>query len=337
MTDARAKPPTSLDDRLRLQRWIAAVGLTAVAEEAGRADTRETNAMALLGGHAACETLLGLLVGTREDRRNQEVAFSQLVKDADGAVTGGLGQDLIADLRAIHRMRNAFVHASNAVHADEAARATSAARRLLDAAAAHLPETPAVPWGAGIATAIANIIEVEAVGLWLRHADEMLAGGRVELAADGCARALDAALARTRPRLRHDRNLSSNVSRRELRTLSAGGGTDRLDSEIASRIEGLDAWVLSLALGLQPATYSDIRAIVGSELPADLGGAPRPVMRPSNTPDQDDVRRALSTVSEAIFRLWATGTLRAAEYDEKLVELAQPFLADPSGYATGGR
>lgn len=42
-----------------------AVDLTSAAEDVVRADSPEANAMALLGAHAACEALLGLLATRR--------------------------------------------------------------------------------------------------------------------------------------------------------------------------------------------------------------------------------------------------------------------------------
>lgn len=330
-TMAGMSQSTSLDERLRLQRWIAAIGLTAAAEDAGRVDTAETNALALLGAHAACEALLGLLAGIRRYKQGDEYSFPRLLDDAARKVQ--LSPDLTDDLEAAHRVRNGFVHASNAVHTNEAARATASARRLMDVvsdqafAAGHLPS------GAGVATAVAGLIGIEAVGIWLRHADEMLAAGQIGLAGDSCARAMDAALQRTRPRLRQGKSLSRAASMRDLDRLSSGLGFDRHEREVAERIEGLQSWVVPLALGLPPARYRRIRDAVGSVMPMDMGGSPAPVHPPRTPTSEAEIRRTLASVSEVILRLWAMESLEARKGDDQIVQLAQPFLESPSRYA----
>lgn len=181
-----SEAPVTFAERDRLQRWIAGIGLAQAAEDIARLDTPEANALALIGAHSACESLLGLLYGKRRYKRSEDVPLPTLIADVDKQI--GLDPDLADDPDAMHRMRNGFVHASNTVHANEAARAIAAARRLLDIVAER--SVPGVPLasGHGVASAVAAIVEVEALGMWLRHADEMLAAGRLELAADGCAR-----------------------------------------------------------------------------------------------------------------------------------------------------
>lgn len=55
--------PASSRQRRKLYRWVAAVGMLATAEDQRGADVPETNAVALLAAHAACESMLGLIVG----------------------------------------------------------------------------------------------------------------------------------------------------------------------------------------------------------------------------------------------------------------------------------
>jgi hypothetical protein len=83
-------------------------------------------------------------------------------------------------------------------------------------------------------------------------------------------------------------------------------------------------------------SYHHLRDIIGRELPEDLGGHPRRVLRPGAVPvDEDNVRRAIAQAAEIIFRLWAMGSLRAKDHDAELVFLAQEFIANPSGYTAG--
>lgn len=326
-------PPIARRDRIILQRWLAAVGLIRSAEESARIDTPETNASALLSAHAACEALLGLIAGVQPYKRGEDIPFGRLL--AKSATRARLRRDVTDDLDAVHRMRNDFVHASTAIHASEAGRAIDSARRLLDIAPRRVTGVFALSGSGGIGSAVASIIDVEAVGMWLRHADEMLRKGRLELAADGCARALDAAINRTKPRLYKDQRLSREASSMDLDHYASGTGRDRLRGALASRIEGLDAWVLPLALGLSPAAYVHLRGLVGRQEDYDLRGGPVPVRRPATPPDRDGVRQALSTTAEIVFRLWASGVLVPWERDDRIVELAAPFLADPSGLAAG--
>lgn len=321
--------PATLDDRLQLQRWIAAIGLTAAGEDAGRLDTVETNALSLLAAYAACEALLGLLGGTRPYKRGEEVTFPTLMRDAEANVR--LEKGLKNDLLAVYRMRNDFVHAGNTVHTNEAARATSAARRLLDVVPGQMAMAATLEPRAGIASAIAAIIDVPVVGLWLREADQALAADRLEYAAECCARVLDAVLRRAKPRLHTDTDLSTEVSFSDMRRLSGGMGFDRHARNLAVRIEGLQEWIVPLALGMAPAAYAWLRSVVGQVSGGDLGGYPTPVERRGEPPAGADVRKALSTVSELVYRMWAIGSLRSFDDDERIVELAMTYVAAESG------
>lgn len=235
---------------MRLRRWLAAVGLTSAAEDVARVDTPETNAMALLGAHAACEALLGLLAGTARHRPGPEVRFSGLVTAAEANVT--LEPDLVDDLDAMHRIRNDFVHASSTVAGDEVARAISNARRLLELPTTnHSTSIATASDHFGPATAVAEVIGLEPVGIWLRDADEMRSLGCLSDAADGLARALNAALLRTKPRLLPVSDAGRSV--RDLQRLGAGFGPDRDEEVTRAELAGLHRWLLPLALGIPPA------------------------------------------------------------------------------------
>lgn len=331
--------------RRRMRRWITAIALLDAAARSARIDTPETNAMALLSAHAAAETLLGLIVGHRTYKRGEDIPFPRLVQDAvDGLKrrrARALVPDLLDDLDAMHRARNSFVHAASAVPASEVEQAIGAARELAE----HIPSQSTS--GGGIADAIAGIIDIDYVSMWLRHADDMLRTGRHQYAADGLARALDAAIRRTHPPLvdRRDRTLSQQEERdaldqrvQGLRQVSLGARVTRARPiGLGRAIEGLSDWVLPLAIGLSPAAYSAMRSTIGYESRVDLSGAPLPVDRPTQKPTEDEVRRAAGTVGVVIFQLWASGTLRSADADPDLMRLAQSFVADPKGIAADGR
>jgi hypothetical protein len=322
-------------------RWLAAVGLTATAEDIARVDTAETNAMALLGAHAACEALLGLLAGVQRHTGPKEVFFWQLLEEAKKKVNTPKAKvriepDMADDLDAMHQIRNAFVHASNTVSAVEAERAISNARRLLELVPAKL----AVPWrlpaGAGLGTAVAEVISVEAVGMWLRHADDMQRQrrDRPELATDGLARALDAALIRTHPAVLNDE--SSRGVQRNLLYIAATGGRNWEAEETQAQIDRLYQWVLPLALGTSPVAYQRLRDVVGRAEVLAAGVGPCRVFRPEGAvPSMEAVRGATSQTAEIIFRLWAMGSLEPRHGDDQMVAAAQSFIANPSGPAAG--
>jgi len=327
--------PIPARQRRRLRRWITAIALIGAAERSARADTPETNAMALLSAHAAAEALLGLIVGHRNVTRGEDVPFARLVLDAVASLkrrrARALAPDLLDDLDAMHRARNGFVHAASAVHVSEAEQAIDSAREL----AQHIPDRSAN--ASGIADAVADIIDIQYVSMWLQHSEVMLRAGRIRWAADGLARALDGAIQRTHPRLidRRDRTLS----RDEERHTPPNDGMSRYIPQKAlgfgRAIEGLSDWVLPLALGLPAPAYAATRATIGYERRVDLGGSPCPVDRYGEEATADEVRRAMSTVSVMIFQLWATGTLAPSRDDDEMIRLAQPFTANPTGVAAG--
>jgi hypothetical protein len=100
-----------------------------------------------------------------------------------------------------------------------------------------------------------------------------------------------------------------------------------------SQIDGLYRWVLPLALGISPVAYQRLLDVIGTVPDLDM---PTSVYRPRGVVvSDDDARRATSQTAEIIFRLWAMGSLRAWADDANIVELARPFLANPSGLAAG--
>ena len=319
--------------RRRLYRWVAAVGLLAAAEDQRGADVPETNAMGLLAAHAACEAMLGLIIGTLPYSQGKagDPGFVDLLDKAEAVARPSFATALHSDLLLMHRVRNGFVHAGQTVDAAELDRAVDAAHSLAE----HVP-LPGNRRLAGTATVVADLIDIEAIGMWLRHADHMRLAGHPRLSADGIARALDAALDRTVPPVRTRTGMTMSQTARQLRAIGAGSGFDREMRQNVSAIDSLTRWVYPMALGTPPATIAYVRSVVGEETPVDVGGHPRRVDRPSNDdPSVADLRRASTIVSRIILRLWAMGSLAARRGDPELVALARDFLANPSGIAAG--
>jgi len=326
------RTPAASLQRRRIHRWVAAVGLLATAEDLRGADVPETNAMGLMGAHAACEAMLGLIVGSLPFVKGQpanERYFPDLLRLSASVAKPRLSQALRGELMAMHDIRNAFVHGGSTVDAAELDRAIDAAHSLAE----HVP-LPGHQRLVGVPTVVADIIDIEAIGMWLRHADQQRAQGHLRLSADGIARALDAAIDRTVPPVRTRTGMSTEQITHELRRLGAGGGFERSTRETVSAIDQLTRWVYPMALGTPPATLAYIRGVVGADGGADFGGHPGPVHRPADDePSVADLRRASSLVGRIILRLWAMDGLAAGGADAEIVACAQEFLAKPYGIA----
>jgi hypothetical protein len=307
--------------------------MLATAEDQRGADTPETNAMGLMGAHAASEAMLGLIVGPLPYDKKEppdERFFPSLLRLAASAAQPPLSQTLRGELMTMHGVRNGFVHGGTTVDAAELDRAIDATHALAE----HVP-LPGHTQLVGVPTVVADIIQIEAIGMWLRHADEQRVKGRLRLSADGIARALEAAIDRTVPRVRSGTGTSSFMQvTRDLRAISQGRGFDPNERAVLFAIDQLTEWVYPMALGTPPATLSYIRSIVGTESRVDVGAHPRPVTRPTDAePALADLRRASSLVSRIILRLHVMRGIAPGREDDKLAAAARDFLKDPHGPA----
>ena len=302
-----------------IQRWLTAVGLLLAAEEQARVETAVSDAIAVVTAAAAAEGALGIIAGSRADRKGSdrfEDILTAALARAEVTAPPGIPLHLVDQLRAVQRTRSGALHVGTRVHHSEAERASEAARELFGLLP-RLSGVPALPAG-GIATAVAGLIGIEAVGVWMRFADDRVAAGDAPNAADAAARALDAALVRTRPPLPTDiRYVSRGEEARDV--WQAMGYVEQ-------RIKRLETWVVPFVIGLHPAAYRSLRETIGEVVPEDRGGHPTRVVR-SATPDLMSVRRALETVTEIVWRLSSSSSLTAFERDDVIVGFAQEFIA----------
>lgn len=303
-----------------IQRWLTALGLLLAAEEQARVETAVSDAIAVVTAAAAAEGALGIIAGSRADKKGndrfEDILAAALARAEATAPPGIPLHHLVDRLRAVQRTRSGALHVGTRVHHSEAERASKAARELFELLPS-LSGVPALPAG-GIATAVANLIGIDAVGVWLRFADDRVVAGDVPNAADAAARALDAVLTRTRPLPPTEIRPASR--REELRDVW------RTMSYVEERIKRIETWVIPFVIGLHPAAYQALRRTIGETVPEDLGGHPARVAR-SATPDLPSVRRALETVTEIVWRLSSSSTLAAFERDDVIVEHAQEFIA----------
>jgi hypothetical protein len=331
--DVPTRTPAASLQRRRIYRWVAAVGLLGAAEDQRGADVPETNAIGLMAAHAACEAMLGLIIGPLPYAPKQpprERYFGTLLELALAASKPPLSNALRDDLLTMHDVRNSFVHGGSTVSLLELDRAIDAAHALAE----HV-SLPGHKNLVGVPTVVADIIQIEAIGMWLRHADEQRAKGNILFSADGIARALDEAVGRTVPLVRRR---TGRTMLQSLRTVADHGKQDRHNREVSGEferqreaIDALARWVYPLALGTQPATLNYIESVVGTVDHVDIGGQPLPVNRPKEEPSPRDLRRASSLVSRIILRLWAMDGLAPGRFDDQLIELAQRFLTQPYG------
>jgi hypothetical protein len=308
------------------------VGLLATAEDLRGADTSETNAMGLMGAHAACEAMLGLMAAQKpypKGKPSHQPAFPVLLEHVATNARPKLPQGLRDDLLVMHDVRNSFVHGGTAVDRAELDRAIEAAHSLAD----HVP-LPGHKNLVAVPTVVADIIDFEVVGMWLRHADVQRAKGNLRLSADGIARALDSAIDHTEPDVVTRTGQSFVTAAREQQGSRGGYGWNRAALETTSSIAQLTKLVVPMALGTAPSTLTFIRNVVGTNGREDAGGYPVRVWRPSDDPPSStDLRRASSLVSRIILRLWALDGLAAGPSDAEVVRLAQNFLRRPHGWA----
>lgn len=148
--------------RRRIYRWVAAVGLLATAEDQRGADVPETNAIGLMGTHAACEAMLGLIVGPLPYAKGQparERYFPDLLALASSTAKPRLSQALRGELMTMHDVRNGFVHGGTTVDANELDRAIDAAHSLAE----HVP-LPGHTTLVGVPTVVADVIDIERSG-----------------------------------------------------------------------------------------------------------------------------------------------------------------------------
>jgi hypothetical protein len=329
--------------RNRLQRWIAAIGLLSVAEDERTANTAESNAIALLTAHAATESMLGLLIGAQPSSvKAKEKFFPEILEEARKVARPKFTSSMVADMLLVHRARNGFLHAGQTVGSQEVDVAIGVAHAL--ATRTTLPGSRGL---VGVPTVVADIIDFEVVGCWLRHSDRMRVAGRRDLAADALGRALDEAIGHTRPRIIEpsDRSWRSpfpsrfptyfgtdfrqQMQQRELEdTIRKLQESDQRNSDA---INTMSRWVLPLALGTAPATYDFLRTVVGGGRSADFAVGRRVPSFPA-VPSVADLRRGAAEISQIIFRLSASGALATRDGDSELVGIANEFIRDPDDW-----
>jgi hypothetical protein len=220
---------------------------------------------------------------------------------------------LLIELQDAHRIRNATVHQGAATPVSDAERGVRAARALLDHVAFLTGALVHLPRGAGIGYAVAELLPAGPLELHLREADLAVGRRTAPEAAEHAAFALDWAIRLCRPRLPNssmDYRIRSSM-RRQNTDLAYALDTHSRD------ISAIERWVVPLALGMRPATYSRLRGIVGSSF-TDINGVERGSNRDEDIPlTLADARWATTVTAELVYRLWESDALDLTTDDDE--------------------
>jgi hypothetical protein len=293
-------------DRVAVRRWLSAIGLLDTAE--GLA-ARGSDAESLIVSQAAAETALGLIAGLGPKQVALGVRWDPLV-DAATTALNAIGMSfppgLLSQLNTCQALRNGVVHRGSVAPPNEARASLVVTRRLLDLLPAIGSGFGALPPGAGLAGAVAALINAPEVQDQLRVAEEAVGGERPADAADAAARALGRALARTAPRL-----IGPRISPRDVAT-GMPVLRDALDQSRA-RLSELEQWVVAAVLGIRPRDFARLRGIVGDRI--SLAGGADTVHRTAN-PSLADAAWAVRQVAEIVYRLQETGALIEGSIEE---------------------
>jgi len=299
--------PAVLESSLR--RWLVALEVLLAAEGALRRGGTTAPTVAVILGDTAAETLLGVLSvlgggegsGKRQALQNEA---TKAVRDAGGTWPAGLG----ADLNAAHGARNGAVHQGVEQTTSAAATAISAARRLLDLLPVVSAAIPGADTGTTLIGAVAALVgAAREVSEQIVEAERELTAHRLGGAADAGARALYLALQQSTPLLRQPLAAPPHM---------ADAGLRAYLQPITGQIDRIDAWLVPMALGLQPVAYARMVAVLGSVVET-LSGQMH-VQRRDEPRSVDEVRWTLEQLVQVIFRLWTTGSMYVGTRDEYL-------------------
>lgn len=305
-------------------RWLAGLGLLQTAESWLRLDADVSAAAALIAADASSETFLSLIgAGSSLPVKNKTLPNrEELIARANdmlGQAKSSIEAGHLADLRSTHSLRNHVVHHGARAGNTEAARACAAARVLGEL----LPMVGAAPTvvasGGGVASAVAEVVHVPDVSDELRIGDQAFIAGDEGAVADAAGYALWRLLALTSPPLRVTSQTSLPSAQPDYRD-KVGKQMVRDIGGVREQLDELRAWVVAPALGITPAAFTRLIAVVGWYSAFDTGSPRGDEVRRKEPTSMADARWALEQVAEVAFRLWQTDALvlRSSRYYERL-------------------
>lgn len=281
------------------RRWLVAVELflaaQAALDRAGQVDIM----VAVTLADAGSEALLGHIAGIGGDALPEKwdallnAAFRR-IRDEVGGPPQGLG----AALTSCHKARNAAVHNGVQPSQGDAENGISAGRQLLGLLPRVDPTVSALPDGAGLLGAVAEVVAaIPPLAQSLRDTERHLREGRILEAADAGAIALQITLDRTVPPVRPWNARGPGRRNRDL---------DEFLKPIHERIGFLGAWVVPLALGVRPIDFARMHEVFG-EVVRTMDGKVHHYRK--REPSEQEVRRAAEELALVVARLAQAGAL----------------------------
>ncbi len=293
-------------DRVAIRRWLAAVGLLDTAEGLV---ARGSAAESLIVSQAAAETVLGLLAGWAPEPLPSQPKWDNLMaagRNAVVAVGGDVPARLIAQLNASQTLRNGVVHRGSVAPQDEARASLAATRELIDLLPEVSAHFAALPLGAGLAGAVAQLIDAPDIAEQLIAAEAAVTEEKPGEAADAAARALSMSLGRSEPRLGGTDEARVQLGFMRFRSSGIDRDLVRTLEQTEERISDLERWVVGAILGIRPVDFGRLQRIVGLRIQY-LGGTDS--IHRAQEPALADAAWAVRQVAEIVYRLQETGSL----------------------------
>jgi hypothetical protein len=322
--DAGDGPSEPSPDELRedvdpdlLARWITISGLIAGAstmlERGGGAWIR----MSLVAADTAIEAILGLIAseGTKpvaERAHFDDVYEAAIValRERGRPMPPGRGRRLLEG----HRLRNAAIHHGSEPAAGAAARHLRAAGDLRTLATEGSPTLGAFA-AAGPVRAVASLVGLAGVTAVAKALAQATDETDPKARADAAAVALDIALSRLhpplRPRIRSRFTRAGTFPRRgEPADVALRHDVTELGKDVSRRLDLVEAYIIAGAVGLTAVELEGMRRVLGRPM-RYIAGEDWQVRRDDDVVlDDAIVERAVLAVTDLIFRMWATDSLR---------------------------
>jgi hypothetical protein len=296
--------PTTVDQDL-LARWLAISALLASAQDLQARGGGPWPPLALVAADTANEAILGTIATALGRPPDKDATFDQIYHLAVEALVPTarpLTQSLRTRVPEMHRQRNTAVHLS----VDPGPKAIARALETADDLRSHAVDALALLEAfrsSGPVRAVASKIGLEPIASALIEAEQFLAAGRLQDAADQCSIALGTALERVRPGLRSYKHVSGLDPNKERHLWFA---VQRADEN--ARLH--EAWILALGLGLRPVELARLQRVLG----VPVFDGPRFVEVEHDEAvelTEPIVTWAVRLTTDIIFRLWQGESLAA--------------------------
>jgi hypothetical protein len=300
--------------------WVTAVGLLGQAEEALARGSILDFTSSLIVADTATEAVLGLLASDSPTPSKAKEAYEAWLQDA--ALAAGMNKGLVTEIRNVHELRNQAAHNGYEAHERDAERATQVAREVLGLVPLVLERFGRLASGAGVASAVASVIEPHPAASALVDAQLALSGGKNQAALEAISVAHYIAIASIEPSLPH--LPTGPVGMRSTADVASQVLMTRLQP-VEESIRAIERWLTPIALGIRPAEYSRLRRLL--PLPLAIAQGLNAYHWPTE-PEPDQARWAVERISTLILRLWESQSLTVSAFREKPPTNVEPGSLD---------